>query len=154
MLKLGRQALFEHTSNVSCVFWHLLLFTGISEVSTHLRTLMKTQGADTQTHAHTRKIWFYFSVAKFSLCSKTAHNITSCSSKDRRRLDRQGCNAFLFLALILSWRNRNACHWICKFEGKRSCQRSAQVSRSLMARKNVIRYISSHKYSPEQIAHG
>lgn len=40
VLKLGRQALFEHTSNVSCVFWHLLLFTGCNACagSTHVHT--------------------------------------------------------------------------------------------------------------------
>lgn len=33
VLKLDRQAHFEHTFDVSCVFWHLLPFIGITHES-------------------------------------------------------------------------------------------------------------------------
>lgn len=140
VLKLGRQAHFEHTFDVSCVFWHL---------ASHMRAHKRKMHAAMNTHAD----WFwYWSSVPERVCVQ-GRLIALRVALKAGGLARLRHISLLFL-LIWSWQSKSSVieRANTKTNALVNWDKRAQVSHSLM--KNVIRYICSHKHSTGQIAHG
>lgn len=141
MLKLARQALFEHTSKGSCLFWHLLLWNPCPRTHTHTRKM------HTLRDSHFRPV-FPNHVPRW---------LIALHVNQQRSQRRRPAIHFTFWPWLFSV-NRGPVPSTATLQVRRktflSTEFECQNDPQSYGRKNVIRYISNHKCRNGRSAHG